>query len=64
MQTIEDDVTNSENMMQGGTARNVQEKAVSQLAQQVQELRQNPLLHEMQVTATEVRQIEEQLWET
>ena len=59
MQTIEDDLTTLQTMMQGGTARNVQEKAVTQLAQQVQELHQNPLWHEMQVTATEVHQLKE-----
>ena len=59
MQTIEDDLNTLENMMQGGAARNVQDKAVTQPAQQAQELRQNPLWHEMQVTATEVHQIKE-----
>ena len=33
------------------------------IAQQVQEIRQNPLWHEMQVAATEVHQIKEKLFQ-
>ena len=55
--TMEDDLTALQNMMQGGTARNVQDRAVTQPTQQVQELRQNSLWHQMQVT--EVHQIKE-----
>ena len=48
MQAIEDDLTTLQNMMHGGTVKAVQDRTVSQLTQQVQELRQNPLWHEMQ----------------
>ena len=59
MQTIEDDLTTLQNIMQGGTTKLTQDKAIPQLAQQVQELRQNPLWHEVQVAATQVHQIKE-----
>ena len=62
MQTIEDDLTALQNMMQGGMEKSVQDKAIPQLAQQLQELRQNPLWHEMQIAATEVHEIKEKFF--
>ena len=59
MQTIEDDLTTLQTMMQGEATKVTSDKTVTQLAQQVQELRQSPLWHEMQVAAAEVHQIKE-----
>ena len=54
MQAIEDDLTTLQNRLQGGTVGSGQEKTIAQLEQQVQDLRQNPLWHEMQETAAEM----------
>ena len=59
MQTIEDDLTTLQIKLQGGNPSSGQDRLITQLAQKVQELSQNPLWHEMPKTAVEVQQIKE-----
>ena len=59
MQAIEDDLTTLHSRVQGGTIGTSHERTISQLEQQVQELRQHPLWHDMQKTAAEVHQMKE-----
>ena len=54
IQSLEDDLTALQKTWQGGSVGNAQERTLTQLTQQVQELRQNSLWHEMQVAAEEV----------
>ena len=50
MQSIEDDLTKLQVKFQGGGQLSGQDRVIAQLSQQVQELSQNPLWHEMQKT--------------
>ena len=59
MQTIEDDLTKLQVKFQGGTQLSGQDRLIAQLSQQVQELSQNPLWHEMQKTTVEVQHFKE-----
>ena len=59
MQAIEDDLNTVQSKLQGGTVSSSHERMIAQLEQQVQELRQNPLWHEMQKTAADVQQTKE-----
>ena len=59
MQTIEDELTTLQIKMQGGNPNSGQDRLITQLAEKVQELSQNPLWHEMQKTAVEVQQMKE-----
>ena len=59
MQSIEDDINTLQSRLQGGNPIVGQDKAISQLSQQVQALIQNPLWHDMQKTAMEVQQFKE-----
>ena len=58
-QSIEDDLTKSQVKFQGGSQVSGQDRVIAQLSQQVQELSQNPLWHEMQKTTAEVQQFKE-----
>ena len=59
MQTIEEELNIVQTKMQGGDPSSSQDRLVTQLAQRVQELSQNPLWNEMQKTTVEVQQIKE-----
>ena len=59
IQALEDDLATVQKTMQGGGGREIPERTITQLTQQMQELQQNPLWHDMQVAAEEVHQIEE-----
>ena len=55
MQSIEDDLTELQVKFQGGSQLSGQDRVIAQLSQQVQELSQNPLWHEMQKTKVEIQ---------
>ena len=59
MQSIENELNTLQVKMQGGNPNSSQDRLITQLAQKVQELSQNPLWHEMQKTTVEVQQIKE-----
>ena len=59
MQTIEDELNIVQTKMQGGNPNSSQDRLVTQLAQRVQELSQNPLWNEMQKTTVEVQQMKQ-----
>ena len=61
MQSIEDDINTLHNRLQGGNQVFGQDKVIAQLSQQVQELSQNPLWHDMQTTLVEVKHFKEKL---
>ena len=60
MQSIEDDLTKLQVKFQGGSQLSGQDR-VAQLSQQVQELSQNPLWHEMQKTTVEIQHFKERM---
>ena len=61
MQTIEDDLNKLQVKFQGGSQLSGQNRVIAQLSQQVQELSQNPLWHEMQKTTVEVQHFKEKI---
>ena len=61
MQSIEDDLTKLQVKFQGGSQLGGQDRVIAQLSQQVQELSQNPLWHEMQKTTVELQHFKEKL---
>ena len=58
-EAIEDDLTTLQKRLQSGTGSSSHDRTIAQIEQQVQEIRQNPLWHEMQKTASEVQQMKE-----
>ena len=60
MQTIEDDLNKLQVKFQGGQLSE-QDRVIAQLSQQVQELSQNPLWHEMQKNTVEVQHFKEKI---
>ena len=61
MQTIEDDLNKFQVRFQGGSQLSGQDRLIAQLSQQVQELSQSPLWHEMQKTTVEVQHFKEKI---
>ena len=61
MQSIEDDLTKLQVKFQGGSQLSGQDRVIAQLSQQVQELSQNPLWHEMQKTTIEIQHFKERI---
>ena len=61
MQTIEDDLNKLQVKFQGGSQLSGQDRVIAQLSQQVQELSQNRLWHEMQKTTMEVQHFKEKI---
>ena len=61
MQTIEDDLNKLQVKFQSGVQLSGQDRLIAQLSQRVQELRENPLWHEMQKTTVEVQHFKERI---
>ena len=62
MQSIEDDISKLLQVkLQGGSQSSGQDKVVTQLSQQVYDLSQSPLWHEMQKTTVEVQHFKEKI---
>ena len=61
MQAIEDDLSKLQVKFQGGRQLSGQDRTIAQLSQQIQELSQNLLWHEMRKTTEEIQHSKEKL---
>ena len=61
IQSIEDHLSKLQRNTQAGVPKESQDQTLENLVRQAQDLQQNPLWHEMQVTAAEARQVKEKL---